>query len=207
VARIRRAAAHRALRSRLSALIASELRAPAAGARAARALGRRRRVRRCRALAARRSGGRIDAASRSLRRAGLVCFICWAAFAAAAIRLEGVALSAENHLRLAIALAGTAVALFAVARPGVWPRLLYLLSVGYLAYFAAGSAWYELWQVAAVPAEGTAQTLALTLELAVRMIAKEQRYGLALAQAWDLMLMPLAQVVTLVYLARAVLRR
>lgn len=139
-----------------------------------------------------------------------MCFICWAAFAAAAMRLEGVAFSAESPLRLAVAVVGTAVALFAVARPGAWPRLLYLLSVGYLAYFGAGSAWYGLAQVAAVPAEGPAQMLALTLELAMRLVAKDfasERYGLALAHAYDLAVMPMLQVVTLVYLARAVLRR
>ena len=116
----------------------------------------------------------------------------------------------ENHLRLAVAATGTAVALFAVARAGAWPRVLYLLSVGYLAYFAAGSAWYGLWEVASVPAEGPAQTLALTLELGMRLIAKEiaaGRYGLAAAEAWDLALMPLVQVVVLVYLARAMLRQ
>ena len=126
------------------------------------------------------------------------------------MRLEGVAFSAENHLRLAVAAVGTAVALFAVARAGAWPRLLYLLSVGYLAYFVAGSAWYGLAEIAAVPAEGPAQKLALTLELAVRVVASEvasQRYGLAFAHAYDLAAMPLLQLVILVYLARAVLRR
>lgn len=109
-----------------------------------------------------------------------------------------------------MAAAGTAVALFAVARSGAWPRLLYLLSVGYLAYFAAGSAWYGLSEVAAVPAEGPAQRLALTLELAVRLVARDfasERYGLAFARAYDLAVMPVLQLVTLVYLARAVLRR
>lgn len=116
----------------------------------------------------------------------------------------------ENHLRLAVAAIGTAVALYAVARASAWPRLLYLLSVGYLAYFAAGSAWHGLWQVAAVPAEGPAQTLALTLELAMRLVTEHAatgRYGLALAQAWDFALMPVAQVVILVYLARAMLKQ
>jgi len=140
----------------------------------------------------------------------LFCFICWAAFAAAALRLEGMAFSEENHLRLAVAIAGTAVALYAVARAATWPRVLYLLSVGYLAYFAAGSAWHGLWRVAAVPAEGPAQTLALTLELAMRLLEKQvamQRYGLALAQIWDFALMPAAQVVILVYLARSMLKQ
>jgi len=121
-----------------------------------------------------------------------------------------MALTAENHLRLAVAAIGTAVALYAVARPGAWPRLLYLLSVGYLAYFAAGTAWLGLWQVAAVPAEGPAQTLALTLELAMRLVmelAAGGRYGLAFAQAWDLVAMPVLQVVILVYLARAMLKQ
>ena len=105
---------------------------------------------------------------------------------------------------------GTAVALFAVARAGAWPRLLYLFSVGYLAWFAAGGAWHGLWQVAAVPAEGAAQTLALSLELAMRLITEDaatQRYGLALAQAWDFVLMPVVQVVILAYLARAMLKQ
>ena len=121
-----------------------------------------------------------------------------------------MALTPENHLRLAVAVIGAAVALFAVARSGAWPRLLYLLSVGYLAYFAAGGAWHGLWQVAAVPAEGPAQTLALTLELAMRLImelAASERYGLAFAQAWDLVAMPVVQVVILVYLARAMLKQ
>lgn len=150
-----------------------------------------------------------ERATRTLRRVGLFSFACWAAFVAAAIRFEGAAGSPENHLRLAVALAGTAIALFAVARPGGWPRLLYLLSIGYLAYFAAGSAWQGLWQVAAVPAEGAAETLALTLELALRLIARQmtsQRFGLAMAEVYDLALMPMAQLVVLAYLARAMLR-
>ena len=78
-----------------------------------------------------------------------------------------------THLRLAVAVAGAAVALFTVARAGGWPRVLYLLSVGYLAYFAAGSAWRGLWQVAAAaPTDGMAETLAVTLELAGRIIAR-----------------------------------
>lgn len=108
-----------------------------------------------------------------------------------------------------MAIIGTAIALYAVARAGTWPRVLYLLSVGYLAYFAAGSAWHGLWRVAAVPAEGPAQTLALTLELAMRVVEKQiaaERYGLALAQAWDFALMPLAQLVILIYLARSMLK-
>jgi len=121
-----------------------------------------------------------------------------------------VAFSEENHLRLAVAAIGTAVALYAVTRAGVWPRVLYLLAVGYLAYFAAASGWHGLWRVAVVPAEGLAQTLALTLELAMRLVAKDvasERYGLALAHAYDLGVMPMLQVVVLVYLARAMLRR
>ena len=117
--------------------------------------------------------------------------------------------SPENHLRLAVALMGASVALFAVARAGSWPRLLYLLSIGYFAYFAADSAWYGLWQVAAVPAEDAAQTLALSIELAFWLVAKQlasQRWGLGLAQAYDLALMPLAQLITLAFLARAMLK-
>jgi len=115
----------------------------------------------------------------------------------------------ENHLRLAVALAGTAFTLFTVARAGAWPRLLYLACVGYFAYFAAGSGWYSLWQVASVPAESTAETLALTIELAWRLSAKQlsaERHGLALAQAYDLAVMPLVQLAVLVYLARDLLR-
>lgn len=115
----------------------------------------------------------------------------------------------ENHLRLAVATLGTAVALYAVARAGAWPRLLYLLAVGHLAYFAAGSGWHGLWEVATVPAEGPAQTLALTLELAMRLIGERVaagRYGLALAQAYDLMVMPATQLVTFAYLARKLLK-
>lgn len=127
------------------------------------------------------------------------------------MRFEGVIRSPENHLRLAVALIGTAVALFAVARAGGWPRLLYLLCVGYLAYFAAGSAWHGLWQVAAVaPTEGVAETLAVTIELSVRVIAKQLasgRYALGLAQAYDLALMPVLQLVVLLYLARALIKR
>ena len=150
----------------------------------------------------------IDQATGTLRRVGLFSFVCWAGFIAAAIRFEGLMRSPENHLRLAVALIGAALALFAVARAGSWPRLLYLLSMGYFAYFAAVSAWYDLWQVAAVPAEGIAQTLAFSIELALRMVVKEftlQRWGLGLAQAHDLVLMPIAQLVILVFLARAML--
>lgn len=130
-------------------------------------------------------------------------------FAAAAVRLEGVAFTADNHLRLAVAVLGAAVALFAVARAGTWPRLLYLLSIGYLAYFAAASAWYDLWEVAAVPAEGPAQTLALAIELAMRMVEKALatgRNGLALALAHDFVVMPATQIVVVVYLARSMLK-
>src|SRR5712671_693944 len=131
-----------------------------------------------------------DPATPMLRRIGLLCFLCWAVFAAAALRLEGVFRSPENDLRLAVAVIGVAVALFTVARAGGWPRVLYLLSVGYLAYFAAGSAWHELWQVAAAAqTEGAAETLAVTIELAIRIIAKQLaagREGLALAQTYDL---------------------
>jgi len=130
-------------------------------------------------------------------------------YVAAAVRFEGVMRSPDNHLRLVVALICAAIALFAVARAGSWPRLLYLLSMGYFAYFAAASAWYDLWEVAAVPAEGTAQTLALSLELAMRLVAKQlasPRWGLGLAQAYDLALMPIAQLVILVFLARAMLK-
>ena len=117
--------------------------------------------------------------------------------------------SPENHLRLAVAAIGATIALFCVARAGSWPRLLYLLAIGYFAYFAAASVWYDLWQVAAVPAEGVVQTLTLTLELAWRLVAKQiasQRWGLGLAQAYDLALMPIAQLVIVVFLARAMLK-
>jgi hypothetical protein len=127
----------------------------------------------------------------------------------AAARFEGLALSPENHLRFAVALAGTALTLFAVLRPGPWPRLLYLVSVGYLAYFAAGSAWGGLWRVGAVaPTDGAAEILALTLELAARLVIEDQSSGkifLALARIYDLALMPLAQLVTALYLARVML--
>lgn len=116
--------------------------------------------------------------------------------------------SPENHLRLAVAMIGAAIALFAIARAGSWPRLLYLLSTGYFAYFAAASAWYDLWQVAAVPAEGVVQTLALSIELAARVVAREfalQRWGLGLAHTHDLALMPVAQLLILVFLVRAML--
>lgn len=150
------------------------------------------------------------APARALRRVGLFCFISWAVFVAAALRLVPVSGSPENLLRLAVAVLGTAVALFAVARAGTWPRLLYLLGVAYLAYFASASDWHDLWEVAAVPAEGAAETLAVTLELAARVVVKDFATALylrALAQAYDLVLMPLAQVVVTVYLARALLRR
>jgi hypothetical protein len=151
----------------------------------------------------------IDQATATLRRVGLFSFVCWAAFIAAAMRFEGVMRSPENHLRFAVALIGAAIALFAVARAGSWPRLLYLLSIGYFAYFAAATAWYDLWQIAAVPAEGLAQTLALSIELAMRVVAKEftlQRWGLGLAQTHDLVLMPVAQLVIVIFLARAMLK-
>jgi hypothetical protein len=108
-----------------------------------------------------------------------------------------------------VAVVGTALALFAVARRGAWPRLLYLLSVGYLAYFAAGGAWQDLWEVASVPAEGPAQTLALTLELAMRLVVQDfasERYWLVFAHAYDLAVMPILQLVALVYLARALVK-
>lgn len=149
-------------------------------------------------------------ADRTLRRVGLLCFIFWACFVAAALRFEALARSPENHLRLAVALIGTGIALFAVIRAGDWPRLLYLLAVGYVAYFAADSAWLGLWQVAAVPAEGPAEKLAVTLELALRMLNKllaTERYALALAHLYDLVLMPAIQLVILLYLARAVIRK
>ena len=138
----------------------------------------------------------------------MFCFVSWAVFVAAAMRLIGLSNSPESQLRLAIALVGTAIALFAVARAGTWPRLLYLLTIGYLAYFAAGSGWHGLWRVAAVPAEGIAETLALTLELAGRVVLKDlasARYAPALAQAYDLALMPVTQLVVMVYLARSLL--
>jgi hypothetical protein len=147
-----------------------------------------------------------DPATRTLRRVGLLCFVCWAMFVAAAVSFEGVARSAENHLRFAGSVVGTAIALLAVLRAGSWPRVLYLLSVGYLAYFAAASAWQGLWQVAAAaPTEGVAETLAVTLELAMRIIAKEFAAGrdaFALAQAYDLAVMPIVQLMVVVYLAR-----
>ena len=143
-----------------------------------------------------------DPAIRRVRHIGLLSFFCWAMFVAAALRFEGVVRSQENHLRLA-------VALFTVARAGGWPRVLYLLSVGYLAYFAAGSAWHGLWQVAAAaPIDGLAETLAVTLELAIRVIAKQLaagREGLALAQTYDLAIMPIVQLIIVVYLARVLI--
>lgn len=138
----------------------------------------------------------------------MVSFAGWAAFLAAALRLEGTVMSAENHLRLAVALAGAAVALFAVLKSGPWPRLLYLLAIGYLAYFAAGSAWRGLWDVAAIAlAEGPAEILALALDLSAAIVRKDfaaGNAGLALAYAYDLFGMPLLQLVTAVYFARAV---
>src|SRR5262245_503026 len=153
----------------------------------------------------------IEAQVRALRRIGMFCFISWAVFAAAALRLVGLSGGgAESHLRLGVAVIGAAVALFAVARSGTWPRLLYMLAIGYLAYFAAGSGWHALWEVAAVPAEGMAETLALTLELAARVTLKEfaaARYGSAFAQAYDFVLMPAAQLLIVLYLARTLLGR
>lgn len=148
-------------------------------------------------------------ADRTLRRAGLFCFVCWACFIVAALRFEGQMRSPENHLRLAVAVIGTGIALFCVLRAGGWPRLLYLLSVGYAAYFAAGSAWHSLWEVATVTAESTAETFTMTLELASRLIARQLasgRYAMATAQAYDLAFMPAMQLVVLLYLVRAVIR-
>jgi hypothetical protein len=152
----------------------------------------------------------IEAPDRKLRRIGLFCFISWAVFIAAALRLISLSGGQEGYLRLAIAAVGTAVALYAVVRAGAWPRVLYLLTIGYLAYFAAGSSWYALWQVAAVPAEGAAETLAVAFELATRMVLHDlatERYAPALALAYDLVVMPMAQVTVAVYLARALLQR
>jgi hypothetical protein len=88
--------------------------------------------------------------------------------------------------------------------------VLYLLSVGYLAYFAAASAWQGLWQVAAAaPTEDMAETLAVTLELAIRVTAGQLAAGrevLAFAQAYDLAVMPLIQLVSVIYLARTMLK-
>lgn len=145
----------------------------------------------------------------SLRRLALFSFVCWAIFVFAALRLEGVVRNPENHLRLAVALGGAATALFTVARTGGWPRLLYLACVGYFAYFAAAAPWHGLRQLASVQAEGVAETLSLAVELAWRMVAKQvaaERYALAFAQAYDFALMPLIQLVILVYLARALIR-
>jgi hypothetical protein len=137
----------------------------------------------------------------------MFCFVSWAVFVAAALRLVAPS-SPESQLRLAVAVLGAAIALFAVARAGTWPRVLYLLSVGYLAYFAAGSGWHGLWRVAAVPADGVAETLALTFELAGRLVLKDfaaARYAPALAQAYELAVMPVTQLIVVVYLARALL--
>jgi hypothetical protein len=66
-----------------------------------------------------------------------------------------------------------------------------------------------LWQVAAAaPTEGMAETLAVTLELAIRVIAQQVdagREALALAQAYDLVLMPVAQLLIVMYLVRALI--
>lgn len=150
-----------------------------------------------------------EATHRTLRRIGLFCFVSWAVFVGVALRLVPVSGSPENLVRLGVAVLGTAIALFAVARRGTWPRLLYLLSIGYLAYFASGSGWHDLWEVAAVPAETAAETLALTLELAGRVVVKDftdARYAPALSRFYDLLLMPLAQLVLTLYLARALLK-
>lgn len=67
-----------------------------------------------------------------------------------------------------------------------------------------------MWQVATVPADGVAETLAVTFELAARVVEKDfasGRYAPALARAYDLALMPLAQLTVVVYLARALLHR
>ena len=125
------------------------------------------------------------------------------------MRLAALPTGDDGFLRLAVAVIGTAIALLAVARPGGWPRLLYLLAIGYLAYFAAASGWHGLWQVAAVPADGVAETLALTLELSARVVLEQLAAGRnapALALAYDLALMPAAQLAVVVYLARALLR-
>ena len=132
-------------------------------------------------------------------------------FAMAAVRFEGLALSAENHLRFAVAVAGALLTLFTVLRPGPGPRLLYRVTIAYIAYFFAGSAWGGLWRVAAVaPTDGAAEILAVTIELAARLVTSEFASGkpyLALAQLYDLALMPLAQLVTGLYLVRAMLSR
>ncbi len=126
----------------------------------------------------------------------------------AAMRFEGLLRSPENHLRLALAAAGTALTLFAVLRRGTWPRLLYLVSVGYVAYFASASAWGGLWRVAAVaPTDGGAEMFAVAVELGARLVMQELASGntaLALAQAYDLAIMPLAQLVVALYTLRAV---
>jgi hypothetical protein len=145
----------------------------------------------------------------ALRWVGLFSFVARAAFTAAALRLVGLAAGPDGFLRLTVAVIGTAVALFAVARAGSWPRVLYLLAVGYLAYFAGGSGWRALWEVASVPADGAAETLAITFELATRLILKDvadSRYAAAFARSYDLAIMPLAQLVVLAYLARVLLK-
>ncbi|MEA3195633.1 MAG: hypothetical protein QOD26_3966 [Betaproteobacteria bacterium] len=113
-------------------------------------------------------------------------------------------------MRLAVAVIGAGISLFCVLRAGSWPRLLYLLSVGYAAYFAAASAWQGLWQVAAVATENAAETFTVSLELALRLIARQLasgRYAMATALAYDLAFMPIMQLVVLLYLVRAVMRK
>ena len=147
---------------------------------------------------------------RSLRRLALLCFVSWAAFVAAALRLAIVERTPESELRLGFALIATAIALFAVLRAGAWPKLLYVLAAGYFGYFVAASGWHELWRIAEVPADGPAETLALALELAVRAAAKQLRSGaagLALAQGYELAVMPLVQLLLLVRFARTLLTR
>jgi hypothetical protein len=59
-----------------------------------------------------------------------------------------------------------------------------------------------------VLADGPAETLALTFELAWRTVGRELdagRHVLALAWAYDLALMPLVQLAVIVHLARALL--
>ncbi len=147
---------------------------------------------------------------RSLRRIGLLSLLCWAGFAAAALRLAAAERTAEGNLRLALAAIGVAATIFVVLRAGAWPRVLYVLATMYAGYFVAASGWHDLWRIATVPADSGSETVALTLELAGRTIAKQigaGATGLALSQIYELALMPLTQLMFLVHLVRSLLQK
>ena len=124
-----------------------------------------------------------------------------------ALLLEGALRSPDNDLRFAVAVIGTAIALFTVVRPAAGRALLYLLSIGYLAYFAAASAWHGLWRVAAAaPTEGVGRDPRGDARARDPRHREGVRPPGATASPWRMPMtcavMPIVQLIVVVYLAR-----